>query len=189
MKPQKASQKELIQKGKFIALVLRHKPDTIGLTLDSKGRAKIDDLIKGMNDYGVSMDRETLDQIVETNNKKRYVIDGDYIYAAQGHSIKEVEVELEEKRPPYLLYHGTIEESVQQILNKKQGIKAQNRNHVHLSDALETATTVGSRRGKPVILVISARAMPTDGYKFYLSKNNVWLTDFVPAKYIIRNPT
>lgn len=175
------NQKELVKKGKFLALILRHNPGKIGLTLDSKGRVKINDLIKAMNQHGVSINRKMLDEIVETNNKKRYVIDGDYIYAAQGHSI-EVEVELEEKVPPEKLYHGTTGRNLSSIF--KTGIDPRGRNHVHLSVDMSTATTVGSRHGNPTVLIIDAMGMNNDGYKFYISKNNVWLTDFVPKEFI-----
>jgi len=153
----------------------------VGLTLDSKGRVKINELIKAMNANGVSIDRKLLDEIVETNDKKRYVIDGEYIYAAQGHSI-EVNVELEEKEPPDILYHGTARNNIDSIL--KNGISPCNRNHVHLSTDIETATKVGSRHGEPVILTVDSERMYRNGKKFYISKNNVWLVDQVPKEYI-----
>ena len=175
------NQKELIRKGKFIAMVLRHSPEKIGLEFDQKGRIKIEDLLKAMNAHGVEINRELLNVIVETNNKKRFVIDGDYIYAAQGHS-KPVNVEMDESTPPDTLYHGTAVQSVDSIYSK--GINSGNRNHVHLSQDIETATNVGSRHGKPVILYIDTKSMHEAGQKFYLSKNNVWLTDFIDPKYI-----
>ena len=55
---------------------------------------------------------------------------------------------------------------------------------VHLSADKNTALKVGGRRGKPVILLIDAGKMYTDGHKFYLSENGVWLTDCVPAEYL-----
>ena len=58
------------------------------------------------------------------------------------------------------------------------------RQYVHLSQSEETALSVGKRHGKPIILYIMAKTMYDEGYKFYLSENNVWLVDNVPAKYI-----
>lgn len=43
---------------------------------------------------------------------------------------------------------------------------------------------VGGRHGKPVILAIDAKRMFADGFEFFVTGNDVWLTDFVPVKYI-----
>ena len=127
---------------------------------------------------------ELLDEIVETNNKKRYEYSEDKtkIRARQGHSIN-VDVELKETTPPGILYHGTAETTVPAIM--KEGIKKGSRLHVHLSQTEETAVNVGKRHGKPAVLRINAKQMSEDGIKFYLSNNGVWLTDFVSLKYII----
>ena len=37
---------------KFIALILRHKPETIGITLDEHGWANVQELIDGINATG-----------------------------------------------------------------------------------------------------------------------------------------
>jgi putative RNA 2'-phosphotransferase len=126
-----------------------------------------------------------LDDIVKTNNKQRYEYNEDetLIRARQGHSIK-VDVNLSESTPPDILYHGTATRFLDSILEK--GIVKGNRLYVHLSKDEETATTVGARHGKPYVLKIDAKKMYEDGIKFYLSNNNVWLTDFVDAKYIIK---
>ncbi len=34
---------------KYISLILRHKPETIGITMDEHGWAKVDELIEGIN--------------------------------------------------------------------------------------------------------------------------------------------
>jgi putative RNA 2'-phosphotransferase len=174
--------KELTRKSKFISLVLRHDPGGIGIALDTNGRVKINDLIDAMNRHGVSINREILDEIVRTNDKKRYVIDGEYIYAAQGHSIHNISVEMEEAKPSPVLFHGTSSKNLDSIF--KNGINSGNRNHVHLSSDVETATKVGSRHGKAVVLVIATEQMHVDGFKFYLSKNGIWLTEHIPSNYI-----
>lgn len=58
------------------------------------------------------------------------------------------------------------------------------RQYVHLSSDIETAKQVGMRHGNCLIYKVYAGKMYREGYKFYLSKNNVWLTDFVPNLYI-----
>lgn len=161
---------------KYLSLILRHKPEVIGITLDEHGWADI-----GTHECNL----EILEEIVRTDNKQRYSFNEDKtkIRANQGHSIK-VDVELEEKEPPKYLYHGTGEKYVSSI--EKLGLVSKNRLYVHLSKDFNTAINVGSRHGKPIIYKIDAKAMYDDGYKFYLSKNNVWLTKSVPIKYLIK---
>lgn len=167
-----------INKGKFLSLILRHKPETIGLKLDENGWANVDELIKKMN-----LSLSDLEQIVKNNNKNRYSFSEDKtkIRANQGHSVK-VDVELKEVYPPSILYHGTAEKNVDSIL--QNGLVKGNRNHVHLSADEATAINVGSRHGKPEVLKIKAREMYADGLKIYLSENGVYLTDYVDPMYI-----
>ena len=166
-----------------MSLVLRHKPEEIGLELDENGWGRVDELISKMNVKGIIVDREIINTVVETNDKKRFAFNADktLIRASQGHSI-EVELNLPEAVPPDILYHGTTEKYLENIF--KEGLRSQSRQHVHLSITIETAKSVGSRHGKPVILSINALAMHQAGFKFYLSENKVWLTDSVPAEYI-----
>ena len=93
-----------------------------------------------------------------------------------------MDVELEEKAPPAVLYHGTGEKYVPSI--DVQGLLPKGRLYVHLSSDVETARKVGGRHGKPVIYTIDCAGMAAEGYKFYLSANKVWLTKAVPAKYL-----
>lgn len=168
----------------FISLVLRHKPEAAGLTLDEHGWADVDDMIKGINAaMGCSLDCEALEEIVRTDEKQRYSFneDGTLIRANQGHSIP-VDVELEEKTPPDILYHGTGEKYFRSI--NEQGLLPKSRLYVHLTSDNSTAVRVGERHGNPVTYGIDCRRMAEDGYKFYLSKNGVWLTEKVPKEYL-----
>ena len=168
---------------KFLSLILRHSPEKIGLELDSAGWTNVDDLLTKMNSNGQSINFDILQFIVETNKKKRFGFNSDktQIRANQGHSIK-IEHGFKSIIPPEILYHGTGEKSIESIL--KTGIEKRNRHHVHLSADKETALKVGQRHGKPVILEVQSLEMKENGYEFYLSENNVWLTDFVPTKFI-----
>lgn len=169
--------------GKFISLILRHDPKIINITLDENGWGNVDELIKGINKKGMHIDFNTLERMVYENNKQRYSFNDDKtkIRANQGHSIK-VDIELDEKIPPEYLYHGTATRFIDSIM--ESGVQKQSRQFVHLSTDLNTAYSVGKRHGKPIALKINAKVMFEDGYKFYLSKNAVWLTEFVPSKYI-----
>ena len=168
---------------KLLSYILRHSPETIGLKLDENGWADVNELIAKFDLYDKRIDFEQLDYIVENNDKKRFAFNDDKtkIRASQGHSIA-VELNLNQTEPLAYLYHGTIEKFLSDI--KSQGLQKMTRQHVHLSADRETANKVGGRRGKPVILTINSGAMHRAGYKFYLSANNVWLTDVVPVEYI-----
>ena len=169
---------------KFISLILRHKPEAIGITLDGHGWADVRELIDGVNrSGGHALDMETLEEIVRTDEKQRYSFNEGHtlIRANQGHSVP-VDVEPEEKIPPDLLWHGTGEKYVPSI--DKQGLIPKSRLYVHLSSDKETARKVGSRHGKPVIYSIDCRKMSKDGYRFFLSANGVWLTKSVPPEYL-----
>lgn len=167
---------------KFMSLILRHKPETIGISLDEHGWANVDELIAGIaKTHKFNMD--ILEEIVRTDNKQRYSFNEDktLIRANQGHSIP-VDVELDEAEPPAELWHGTGEKYVSSI--DKLGLIPKSRLYVHLSKDEETAMNVGKRHGKPVLYKVKAGDMYKDGYKFFLSKNGVWLTKEVPVKYL-----
>lgn len=174
---------DLTKTSKFLSLVLRHKPEEIGLVLDANGWADVDELIRLVNQHGRSLTRELLNRVVAENEKKRFAFsdDGNRIRASQGHSV-EIDLALTPSAPPELLYHGTATRFLDSI--RATGLHSANRQHVHLSRDMETATKVGQRHGKPAILTILSGAMHASGHAFYLSANGVWLTDQVPTPYI-----
>ncbi len=166
---------------KFLSLILRHSPETINLKLDKNGWANVSDILSNKK---LRFSIEELKEVVANNDKQRFSFNEDNtkIRANQGHSIRSVELDLEPQSPPPFLYHGTVHKFMVDI--KKNGLQKMNRNHVHLSKDRETATSVGNRRGKAIILSIRAQDMEKEGFKFFLSENKVWLTDLVPPKFI-----
>ena len=180
MKPVKPN---LVRLGKFLSMVLRHRPEVINLQPDPQGWVNISDLLTQCQAHGKPIDREVLEAIVATNNKKRYIIsdDGRRIRAHQGHS-SPVELGYEPVIPPATLFHGTAEQHVKGILEK--GLLRQKRHHVHLSPDQETAEKVGVRHGRLAMFRVDAGRMHADGFAFYCSPNGVWLTEYVPADYL-----
>lgn len=172
-----------VKLSKRLSLVLRHDPGRIGLTLDPQGWATVDDLLHCLGEAGWPASLDQLRQVVAENDKQRFRFseDGLHIRANQGHSI-EVELNLQAVEPPEFLYHGTATRFLESIL--RAGLEKRSRQHVHLSKDPKTATTVGQRHGKPVVLTVRAREMQAAGHRFYLSDNQVWLTDQVPASFI-----
>ena len=174
----------VVKISKFLSLVLRHHPETIYLYMDKNGWVYIDELIQNAVRYkNIVLSYDLIKYIVDTNDKKRYIIsdDGKKIRANQGHSI-DVDLKLENKIPPDILYHGTASRFYDSIM--KNGLKPMNRQYIHLSQDKETALIVGKRHGEPIILNIKSKLMHDEGYKYYLSDNNIWLVNSIPVKYI-----
>jgi putative RNA 2'-phosphotransferase len=168
---------------KFLSYVLRHEPQAIGLTLDREGWADIGALIGGARQSGRELDEVLIRAVVASSDKKRFAIseDGLRIRAVQGHSTASVAITYAEKVPPEFLYHGTATRFLESIL--KEGLRPGKRQHVHLSEEVPTATAVGQRYGKPVVLKIEALRMHQQGFKFYQAENGVWLVDRVPQPF------
>lgn len=179
------TEKEIATISKFLSLVLRHKPETIGISLDANGWAAVENLIDKSNAYGLAIDFEKLRHVVDTNAKKRFAFSDDFtkIRASQGHSIN-IDLGYLPQNPPEVLYHGTAEKNRDSIL--KHGLQKRSRDHVHLSRDIETAIVVGKRHGKPIVIEVLSGKMA--GHDFYLSANGVWLTDHVPVEFLREMP-
>jgi len=177
------SERQLVSISKYLSYVLRHKPESIGLTLDANGWADINELIHCAGQSRHRLTRDLLQYVVENNDKKRFAVseDGLRIRAVQGHS-KNVNLGLTPIKPPDLLYHGTTQKHLKSI--KQHGLLKGNRQYVHLSPDVKTATNVGRRHGKPVVLVINGKKMLEQNIPFILSENGIWLTDYVSPEYI-----
>ena len=171
------------QASRFLSLILRHKPEEVGLTLDTNGWCSVSDLLKALPKHGRFLSQDELDFLVESNDKKRFEFspDGKRIRAVQGHSV-EVKLMYDAIEPPEILFHGTATRFLDSI--KASGIVKGSRQQVHLSDRIPTALKVGQRHGSPVVIPVSARVMHKDGLLFYKAPNGVWLTDEVPARYL-----
>lgn len=174
-----------VKNSKWLSMILRHQPESIGLTLDDEGWADIDDLVAKSRGR---INREQVLDAVQDNDKQRFAVsdDGKRIRARQGHTI-EVDLKLEPITPPDVLYHGTYPKAVAAI--QREGLKKMQRQHVHMAADLHTASSVGMRRGSPVVYTVLSARMHEDGYLFFRSENGVWLTDHVPSQYLkLRQP-
>lgn len=173
-----ATVNDLVKKSKFLSLVLRHKPEEIGIKLDKNGWTSVAGLLKASR-----LNMAELDEIVSTNNKKRFEYNDNktMIRACQGHSVN-VDLGLTPSVPPETLYHGTATRFVDSIF--RSGIIAKGRDMVHLSTNIETAINVGSRHGSPIVFLVKSGDMYKDGFDFIFSANGVWLTKEIPSKYI-----
>jgi len=177
------NEKQKTKVSKFLSLILRHDPGQIGITLDSAGWIEVEALLQACRRHGRTLEKEDLEEIVRTNDKKRFAFsaDGRSIRASQGHSV-EVSLGYAPQVPPPLLFHGTATRFVDSI--QAEGLQKGDRHHVHLSASRETAKMVGLRHGRPAVLTVRAAAMIEGGHCFFLSENGVWLTEHVPVEYI-----
>jgi len=174
-------ERRTVRVSKYLSKHLRHQPERIGLTLDDGGWIEIDTLLAAAAAHGFRITRDELDHVVAANDKKRFAVEGTRIRASQGHSI-EVDLGLPPATPPAYLYHGTVARHLDAI--RAEGLRPMNRHDVHLSKDRETATRVGARRGRPVVLTVDAGAMHRDGHIFHVSANGVWLIKAVPPQYL-----
>ena len=165
---------------KFLSFVLRHNPQSIGLTLDVNGWADLDELIE-KSKTKIVLTQILIEEVVIQNDKQRFIIKNNKIRANQGHSIQ-VDLELKGVTPPDILYHGTATKFIVSIM--REGLSKQNRQHVHLSKDIQTASIVGLRHGKLVMLEVDSKKMFEEGFEFYLSENGVWLTNSVGVKFL-----
>ena len=175
--------KTVVRFSKFLSLVLRHDPGQIGLTLDSGGWVDVTTLLAAANQAGFKITPAQLAEVVAQNDKQRFRFseDGTRIRANQGHSVT-VELGLTPQAPPDVLYHGTATRFLTAI--QQEGLKPGSRQQVHLAADEATASKVGARHGKPVVLIVNSAQMAADGYAFYRADNGVWLTDKVPPVYL-----
>ena len=173
----------LVKISKYLSKHLRHQPERLRLQLAPGGWVRVDELLEACRAHNFPVTRAELDEVVAENDKRRFSFDetGEMIRANQGHSI-DVDLQLEAKIPPPVLYHGTGERSCASIM--EGGLSRMARHHVHLSVEVGTAIKVGARHGKPVVFVVDADAMSEAGYEFYVSENGVWLVECVPLEYL-----
>jgi putative RNA 2'-phosphotransferase len=173
-----------VRTSKYLSLVLRHQPETVGITLDAAGWVSVQVLLDALQAHGHPLTRGELQIIVDTSDKQRFALDHDLdrIRANQGHSVP-VALDLPVTPPPSTLFHGTPVRNLASIMSI--GLISGQRHHVHLSATADTADQVGARRGDHVVLTVLAAQMAADGHLFFLSDNGVWLTEHVPASYIV----
>ncbi|MFI9365722.1 RNA 2'-phosphotransferase [Kitasatospora sp. NPDC053057] len=178
-------EKRLVRSSKMLSRILRHEPELVGITLDGSGWVRVEVLLDALAAKGRPLTRAELDHVVATNNKRRFGFspDGLSIRANQGHTVA-VDLGLTAAAPPHVLYHGTADRHLASIF--REGLRPMTRQDVHLSADTETATRVGARHGRPVVLTVNAAAMAAAGHEFRLSENGVWLTDAVPPQYLSR---
>ncbi len=171
---------------RFLALVLRHKPDAFGLTLDSEGFAPLDQVWdQVIRQFGDVFTHDDLEAVVagDSQGKRRYEISGERIRALYGHSdAPPVEYPLAE--PPELLFHGTVIAALESI--RREGLSAQSRQYVHMTTNYAIAAEVAKRHAEnTVILTIRAGDAHRAGIVFYHPEAQHYLAKHIPPAFIV----
>lgn len=168
-----------------MSYVLRHKPEFLSLTMSEEGWVSITELAEGLSkQFEQTITLEQILHVVSVDSKQRYAVKESLIRASQGHSIS-VNLELIPQVPPVILFHGTVERNMTSIMSS--GLKAGQRQFVHLSESKETAIAVASRYGVPVILEVTSLVASQSGIEFFKSENNVWLAAHIPVEFITKS--
>lgn len=188
----KMSKKD-IKLSKTMSAILRHKAIENGLQIKEDGYIKLSDLLKCEGFKGISV--SNIINVVENSDKKRFEIseDGKYIRATQGHSIKTVKTEellreLTEDDGYTECYHGTNSNTISSIM--VNGLNRMKRNNIHFSIGLKEDDKVisGMRNSAKVVVVLDLQAAMEHGIKFYISSNNVILSEgvngIIPPEFI-----
>lgn len=175
---------KLTELSKEVSYALRHAPWEYELEMDKEGWVSIKQLLESLmnNNKWKNISENDLYKMIETSERKRHEILDGKIRAYYGHSVP-IKIVKEEKEPPEILYHGTARRFLNSI--RENGLLPKDRQYVHLSQNIEMAYVVGTRRDiKPCILKINAKTAWKDGIKFYHGNEKVWLVDEIPSKYI-----
>lgn len=166
-----------------MSAILRHRAGQLGLTMDPAGWMQIGDLCTHMR-----VARAAIDEVVRSNNKTRFQVDGARIRASQGHSLQGMPVTqdaLEASWDRFLgdesIWHGTRLDVVASIA--RTGIARSQRTHVHLADS--TGSRVGKRAQVAVLLEVCPSRVRTAGYDIFRSPNGVILTRHVPPSCVV----
>ena len=173
------SNAQLVSLSKRFSFALRHGPASFGLVLDHEGWASLDALLRAL-----AISRPALEQVLAQPGKRRFELsaDGRSIRASHGHSVP-VDLPPTEEPPPETLFHGTVARFVPSI--REQGLLPGTRQHVHLAETRDQATSVAARRGKPVLLLVPTAPLVAAGYPFHRSSSGVWLLPHVPSVHIV----
>lgn len=174
-------------KSKFLSLILRHRPESVGLALDTDGWVDIETLIEKCGQRKIEYTPEIISDIIAMSDAVRFELSPDrrHIRATHGHSVA-VNYDHLRADPPDELFHGTALQFLELI--RREGLSPRGRQHVHLSPSEALANKVGRRHvGKPedvVVLGVDAAAMVAAGQEFYLAGSGVWLTKAVASSFI-----
>jgi putative RNA 2'-phosphotransferase len=168
---------------RLVALVLRHRPEEVGLSLDASGFVAIDALASALATQPgwEALTVDDLAALAQADGRRYEVRDG-RIRARYGHTVT---IEPGEPAlPPEWLYHGCAQATASGM--RVPGLKPQDRQHVHLSTTPRAALEVGRRHASDaVVVVVFARRAEAAGVAFWRAGTALYLTLGVPSEFLL----
>ena len=180
---------------KRICKILRHNLINEGLSCDKKGYVKIDDLISIIS---TPIDIDIIKNIVSNDTKQRFdlviINDEFFIRANQGHSLEigyliDDSIAFTKIVEPYdFCFHGTHAKYIDSI--NVNGLSRCSRKHIHMvTELIRGKQLSGFKQVSNIIICIDMKRCIDDGMIFYISKNNVILTEgfagIIPPMYFL----
>jgi putative RNA 2'-phosphotransferase len=173
-----------VRLSRLLALVLRHRPEEVGLSLNAGGFAPLEAVgqaIAGQPGWE-SLTVADVAAVAEADPRRYEVRDG-MIRARYGHTVT-VEQPGEVAVPPEWLYLGGSPASAAEL--PAEGLRPQTRQHVHLSTTPGLAREVGQRHASDaVVVVIFARRAHTAGIEFRRAGPTLYLTGSIPPEFLL----
>jgi len=170
---------------RFLSYILRHAPHEFDLVLDHNGFVSLDMLLAAISaePRWKWVRKEDLLNLIASSPRRRFEIKDGRIRALYGHTALRIR-SYRSVIPPEHLYHGTARRFSSGI--ECSGLLPSRRAFVHLSRSVEDALTVGKRRDhNPVVYKILALTAHREGIQFFYA-GDVYLSHFVPARYLQR---
>jgi putative RNA 2'-phosphotransferase len=168
----------------LVALVLRHRPEEVGVSLDAGGYADLESLAVALATQPgwESLSSRDLVALAEVDPRRYEVRDG-RIRARYGHTVSVAEPG-ELARPPEWLYVGVDPLMLPELTIS--GLRPSGRQHVHLSTTPQAAREVGQRHAPDaVVVVVFARRAAEAGTVFRRAGAGLFLTDLVPVEFLL----
>ncbi|KAI8892271.1 phosphotransferase KptA/Tpt1 [Globomyces pollinis-pini] len=185
-----------VRLSKLLSYILRHNAAKEGIPINEDGFVLVTDLLQHQKFKNATLD--DIQQVVANCQKSRFLLKqndtGEYVIRAnQGHSMKEIKVELEVIQSPEeipTVIHGTYLKPWSTIRNL--GLSRMKRQHIHFAVGKfgEEGVTSGMRATCNVFIFINAETAMKAGIQFYRSENNVILSDgidgIIPTEYFLK---
>ncbi len=181
------NERELNTLGRTMAGVLRHFPQRYGLEMDDHGWVDLRDLVTAIQIRHRKfkfLKPHHIIALVQTDPKGRYQFEEGRVRATYAHSI-DLDLDLPTEDIPPVLYYPTTEEECSILL--EIGLRPADRQWVHISDTLESATEAGQvRTADPVILKVDAEKAREEGVVIKKAGKYVYITKEVPPEFLSR---
>ncbi len=176
-----------VRLSRLLALVLRHRPEEVGLTLDAGGFAPLEALAQALaaQPGWAAVTAADVVAVAEADPRRYEVRDG-MIRARYGHTVT-VAQPGEPAYPPEWLYHGASLAAAAAM--RSEGLLPQARQHVHLSTTPALAREIAQRHTPDAdVVIVFARRAQAAGVEFRRAGPTVYLTARISPEFLLLPP-